>query len=276
MDRCHFALVPAKSRDLLTELQLGGLRLTRSTHPASTVIPKHAHRLATVNILVDGSFEELYPRRRAIHCSATSVLVRPPGADHLDKLGQAGACNLVLELDDTRLESIQRHSSVFDAVQILDNAQTLRAVQGIRRELQIQDGATAMAVEGLALELLTALSRGRRDGDAAPSPWLRRVTEALHDRFQDPGLKFQDLAREAGVHPVSMNRAFRKLHGQSPGQYLRDLRVRWAEEQIRTTTLPLSSIAFDAGFADQSHLSRVFKAQMGCTPAVWRRQHRDA
>ena len=271
MDESCYAPVPAARRDLLEEMELTGIRLTESRHPASTVIPRHAHRLATVNILVDGSFEESYPRRRDLRCEATSILVRPPGAYHLDKLGRAGACNLVLEVDERRLESIRSHSRVFDAIGVLESQRAIAAVQGIRHELEIRDGATPMALEGLSLELLTAVARGRSSRSAATSPWLRRATEALHDRFQDPGLRFQDLALEAGVHPVSFARSFRAAHGTSPGEYLRRLRVEWAAEQIRTTQLPLAEIALDAGFSDQSHLSRVFKMAYGQTPSAWRR-----
>ncbi|MCG8462313.1 MAG: AraC family transcriptional regulator [Holophagales bacterium] len=274
METPGFAPVPVRRRDLLEEIDLGGFRLTESTHSASSVIGRHAHRRATVNILVSGSFEERYPRQRDLCCEATSVLVRPPGADHHDTIGTAGACNLVLELDDSRLESIRRHSMVFEEIQVVREPSALRAVSGIRRELQLRDAATAMALEGLALELCSALVRGRRPAAGRRSRWLRRATELLHDRFRDPDLRFRGLAEEVGVHPVSFTRAFRAAHGSSPGEYLRRLRVEWAEERIRTGDAPLAEIAADAGFADQSHLTRVFRAELGITPGAWRRRHR--
>ena len=226
-----------------------------------------------MNILVHGSFEEVYRRRRDLSCEPTSVLVRPPGAYHLDKLGSVGACNLVLEVDDRRLDSIRDYSSVFDDIRLLVHGDALRAVRGIRRELGIQDRATAMALEGLCLELLSTISRGH-DSKHGPSSGLARAMELLHDRFRDQGLRFQDLAKEAGIHPVTFTRAFRSIHGQSPGQYLRDLRLGWAEDQLRNTQRPLAQIALTAGFSDQSHFSRVFKARKGCTPSAFRRRSR--
>ena len=177
------------------------------------------------------------------------------------------------ELDDQRRARLGRDvDAALDAGDAVDSA--LRAVSGIRRELQLRDAATAMALEGLALELCSALVRGRRPAAGRRSRWLRRATELLHDRFRDPDLRFRGLAEEVGVHPVSFTRAFRAAHGSSPGEYLRRLRVEWAEERIRTGDAPLAEIAADAGFADQSHLTRVFRAELGITPGAWRRRHR--
>jgi AraC family transcriptional regulator len=36
--------------------------------------------------------------------------------------------------------------------------------------------------------------------------------------------------------------------------------------------LPLSEIAISAGFANQSHFTRVFSSVVGVSPAAWRRE----
>ena len=165
-DPC-FAPVPARRRELMQELQLGGLRFTDSWHLASTTIARHAHRLATINILVDGSFEEVYPRRRAISCSPPSVLVRPPGEPHLDRLGTGGARNLVLEVDDTRLDSLRGYSDLFEQVRVLEDPQVVKVVRQMQYEVAVDDEASRLALEGLSLELLG--SRGPPiQIDAAP------------------------------------------------------------------------------------------------------------
>jgi AraC-like DNA-binding protein len=56
----------------------------------------------------------------------------------------------------------------------------------------------------------------------------------------------------------------------TPGEYVRDRRVRRACDQIGAG-LPLVAIASDAGFADPSHRTRAFKTVKGVTPAAYRR-----
>lgn len=48
-----------------------------------------------------------------------------------------------------------------------------------------------------------------------------------------------------------------------------------ASELLLTSTLTLEQIAHRCGFADQSHLSRVFTATIGIPPGEWRRQRRN-
>ena len=66
-------------------------------------------------------------------------------------------------------------------------------------------------------------------------------------------------------------RAFRKTMGLAPHQWLMVRRVERARELIQEGEQPLSEIALDAGFSDQSHFTRVFSQQMGVSPGAWRR-----
>jgi len=79
-----------------------------------------------------------------------------------------------------------------------------------------------------------------------------------------------ELAREVGVHRVHLARVFRAHLGCSIGDYHRRRRVAWAANELRHGEASLSDIALRAGFADQSHFSRVFKQWTGVTPRAWR------
>lgn len=80
-----------------------------------------------------------------------------------------------------------------------------------------------------------------------------------------------DLARDAGVHPVYLTRRFRRAYGCSIVALRQFERVRAAAGAIADADTALSTVACDAGFADQSHLTRTFKQMAGVTPAVYRR-----
>ena len=83
-------------------------------------------------------------------------------------------------------------------------------------------------------------------------------------------LSLTGLARTVGVHPVHLARSFRHVHACSVGEYLRRMRVGFAERELASSDAPLSDVALRAGFCDQSHFSRTFKRLTGSTPAVWR------
>jgi AraC family transcriptional regulator len=59
----------------------------------------------------------------------------------------------------------------------------------------------------------------------------------------------------------------------SIGGFLRRLRVDEAAALLRRSDQPISQVAARVGFADQSHLTRRFREQMGTTPERWRRIH---
>jgi AraC family transcriptional regulator len=54
--------------------------------------------------------------------------------------------------------------------------------------------------------------------------------------------------------------------------YVRQLRVAWAQEQLRQPGAVAVQVALAAGFADQSHFTRAFRRVMGRPPSTWKRQ----
>jgi transcriptional regulator GlxA family with amidase domain len=52
--------------------------------------------------------------------------------------------------------------------------------------------------------------------------------------------------------------------------------VKAAQQLMTVRDLPLSEIAISAGFANQSHFTRVFSVVVGISPAVWRRETQGA
>jgi AraC family transcriptional regulator len=49
-------------------------------------------------------------------------------------------------------------------------------------------------------------------------------------------------------------------------------RVKRAKDLLHGTNMPIAGVAAACGFADQSHLTRVFSKAFGISPGVWRRQ----
>lgn len=83
-------------------------------------------------------------------------------------------------------------------------------------------------------------------------------------------LDLQRLAQAAGVTRFQVIRDFRKLVGLTPAAFIRDRKLRRANLLIQQGS-SLADAAFAAGFSDQSHLSRIFRAAHGMTPGMFRR-----
>ncbi|MBC7808038.1 MAG: helix-turn-helix transcriptional regulator [Akkermansiaceae bacterium] len=82
------------------------------------------------------------------------------------------------------------------------------------------------------------------------------------------------LAEMAGVHPSHLLRAFRQQYHLTPGEFVRRLRIEEACRRLRSgQSTPLSVLALDLGFSDQSHFIRIFRSIVGVTPGAYRKMH---
>ena len=69
----------------------------------------------------------------------------------------------------------------------------------------------------------------------------------------------QGIADELSLHRVYFSRAFKKQFKVSPIEYSKQLRLLKAVSGLTKTTESLASVAYEAGYADQSHMNRSFK-----------------
>lgn len=82
------------------------------------------------------------------------------------------------------------------------------------------------------------------------------------------------LARSCGLSRSYFIRAFKLSMGLPPHHWLMQRRVDRARELLARTGDSIAEIAIACGFADQSHLTRVFHQIVGESPAAWRRRRR--
>jgi AraC family transcriptional regulator len=104
------------------------------------------------------------------------------------------------------------------------------------------------------------------------APWqMKRACERL-DSDLGGKLLLQQIAAEFDLSVSHFSRAFRISTGLPPHQWLLRQRVKAAKQLMTIRDLPLFEIAISAGFADQSHFTRVFSAVVGVSPGAWRRE----
>ena len=109
-----------------------------------------------------------------------------------------------------------------------------------------------------------------RESDARHVTGAERTRDYLRSHVAD-GVTLDRLASVAGISKFYLLRVFRRAFGLTPHAYQMQLRLARARRLIAEGR-SLTYVAYDAGFADQSHLTRRFTAFFGLTPARFARQ----
>jgi AraC-like DNA-binding protein len=153
----------------------------------------------------------------------------------------------------------------------------------LREGLRRPDETNQLFVDHMLLALTAHVAQTygglRRQADPARgglASWqAKRACERLEADLAGK-LTLEQIAAEFDLSVSHFSRAFRISTGLPPHQWLVRQRVKAAQQLMTVRDLPLSEIAISAGFANQSHFTRVFSVVVGISPAVWRRETQGA
>lgn len=242
----------------LRHRRVGDIVVTHSAYRSAEAIERHTHARASLVFVVRGEFSETTDRG-AHTCGPSTLLYRPAGEPHRNMFGSAGGECLCLELEGEQplTEPAAWRSPALG-----------REFLGLRDELAHHGPGAALAAHGALTVALAQLARASERGPV-PRRWLGLVRDKLIDEFR-ANHSLAELAELAGVHPVHLSREFQRWFGCSIAEFVRRIRIRHVQRMLRNTALPIAQVADDAGFADQAHLTRMFKRATGTTPSQFR------
>jgi AraC family transcriptional regulator len=253
---------------VLRMVQIGDFTLTRSRHEPRAILPPHTHEHASLVYVLQGHFRETFGGR-TMDCGPGRLLYKPPDHVHTNAYGGEPVFCLTVGLLPAGYSQLKAaHASVsapWDGEPATPRLPAWRVV----RELADPGPDSAAILESLTLELLGARLEGTsRAGTAVPG-WLSAVRDYLHQQL-DGHISLRDAAALARVHPIHFAREFRRHFHTSLGEHSRRLRIGEAARRLRCESTPLTQIAHDLGFADQSHFGRIFRRYTGFSPARFR------
>jgi AraC family transcriptional regulator len=266
------ATVPTRPRQFLGEVvapQRGnGLVLAEVVHGEARRLPMHSHPNAYFELILAGHYEEGTRTRRYLF-SPFTLAFNPSGMEHDGATLARETRFFTVEMEPSWVEPFVRHPAMQQTAAELQAGPLLWLGLHLYREYLGNSAASPLTTESLVWEMLAETARWKSAGGVDRPRWWSRVKDRLHAQFREP-LRMAEIAAEAGVHPVHVARVCRRLEGKTVGEYVQALRVRFACEQLARLEWSLAEVACEAGFADQSHLTRVFQKFTRTTPARFR------
>jgi len=241
---------------------------------------RHWHDTYGFGVLEQGAHSSASGRGR-VDAYAGDVITTNPGEVHDGRpLGGPTRRWRILYVDADVMASTTAHHGRHAEITrpVIDDVNLARALRRLFRRLESR-GARGGAAAGDDLACEESLAEAcvllmARHG-AAPLPAevpdgdVRRVRDRLADDPLHPPT-LADMATMTGLSRYQVLRRFERAYGLPPHAWLVRQRAERARVLIRDGS-GLAAAAAATGFADQSHMTRVFARQYGFTPGAWQR-----
>jgi AraC family transcriptional regulator len=238
--------------------RFSGARGVRVIGGGDTLVGEHTHDWPVLSLYVMGDYQKTFDRGEARICGPSAVL-HGAGEAHANRLFGAGLEQIDLQFDPRwliggvaayKLRQIQ--CWIGGEVATAGNALAALWLDSSKREEDLARATSHF--------LNFALTRRERAGPV----WLEAAVRRLQ---RGPPPTALELARQFGLHPTWLAQAYRASMGEGLRQTLQRRRVEYATMLLRGTELAAVDVAMEAGFCDQSHMSRAFRKLLGRTPA---------
>lgn len=254
--------------EVIKKHRCSGLILSELKYPTGLRLPEHYHQLACFCLLLRGDYSE-YLGRKPILYKPLSVVFHTAEMTHRDEVGISGGHFFVIEMESRWIEYLPEDASAPVPVARVNAGDLTWLALRLYREFRELDACSPLAIEGLILAMLAQVARLRLKAERQMPGWLTRAIELIREQFRQ-NLTISGVAAEVGIHPFHFSKVFQQFQKQAVGEFINHLRVQFACQELTDSDKGLANIALDAGFADQSHFTRVFKQITGITPGAFR------
>jgi AraC-like DNA-binding protein len=231
----------------------------------------HLHQTYAI-ALIEHGVERFRCGAARFEAPAGSVVVIPPGEVHDGERGseQGWSCRVfypapaLLAALAAELHDSEPRAPVFDRVVLGDASlfSALRALHGVL--LHSHDALERASAWRAAMTPLLRAGGARLPRIGREDAAVRKVQDLLRADLT-AALRLHDLACAVGLSPWHLNRVFSRTVGLPPHAWRNQWRLAQAKRLLRSGQPP-AEVAAILGFADQSHLHRLFKRAFGVTP----------
>lgn len=94
-----------------------------------------------------------------------------------------------------------------------------------------------------------------------------KIKEELLKKISDSDFGVEALAEFMGLNKNQFYRKVKAITGQTPTQFIRDIRLHEAQKLLKEADLNISEIAYQVGFRDPNYFTRMFQKKYGMSPS---------
>ncbi len=242
-------------------LRFDRIVVERVTYAPNLYMPPHTDKLSRISIILDGTMNEA-AGLEDVSASAGGLVIKPRHAVHENIFGAKPVKLLTIGFEDDSL-----FSSHFTKWQYIHHPKIyVEAIRMWATLLKIKNETDLLGPLGV----FSAMALPSRDQPAKVVFWTEQLKELLARDLSERE-NITALSKKLSLHRVYMTRAFKKEYGVSPVEFRKYTKIATAFIDLALTSKKLASVAYDAGFSDQSHMNREFRLHAGCTPASFRK-----
>jgi AraC-like DNA-binding protein len=232
-----------------------GVTVKRVIDRSGAQVPEHAHDWPLLSLFVLGSYRNRTELGETFIAGPSAVFYRA-GAAHQNSVASRGFEQVEIEFDPAWLGR--------DALPDAPVTRWLGGQSAARGRALLRACSTVVSGGQLREAVRGFLGQARAASERPPPPWVGTVAERLTEE-RSPSVSA--LAREVERHPAWLGTAYRQATGERISETLARHRVERAAQLLRESDRPAALIALEAGFCDQSHMSRTFRRLLGRSPS---------
>lgn len=241
--------------------------LSEVSYSSARTLEHHSHLSAHFNLLLKGSYSESIGNLNVTY-DPLSLVFNGPLTEHSEVLGSGGIRYFMIELGNLWADPIGSVRNARHHYFDFHGGEACWLALRLYKIFRVAAPDSSFILESLLFELCSCL-RPTNVSQSREPRWLRKVLREVRERFNQK-LELRALAGQAGVSPSHLARTFHRQYGRTIGDYVAGLRVQYVGRRVVESNEGLKNIALDAGFADQSHMTRMFKETTGIAPAEYR------
>lgn len=128
------------------------------------------------------------------------------------------------------------------------------------------DSEHSRIIHSMLCYLMPNTPASSAEEDLSPA---RRAVQYIQEHLGEP-LQLKDIAQYVDYSPAHLIRLFQKEFQCSPYEYLITMRMDHAKYLLKTTSMPIKSIALEVGYQTESGFTNAFSERIGIAPRQFR------
>lgn len=161
-----------------------------------------------------------------------------------------------------------------EVTKLFDNGNILNLILMLQTELERvgMDAASDLYLNALLVSLLYNVADCYEE-TLPKNPvykYVRDAVKIINSEYRNE-IDLEELCQRVGISQIYLRKLFNAALGMSTAKYINDLRIRKAQELLRSTGWTVKRIAEQTGFKTTQNFAKLFKKHTGVTPMYYKK-----